>query len=444
MAEDSATHEAMRQAAVGNADGQHHAHELAVQYRNIDSLIPYINNARTHSDEQVAQIAASIKEFGWTNPVLVDGDNGIIAGHGRVLAARKLEATEIPVIELQGLSEAQRRAYILADNRLAQNAGWDRDLLALELTELDNADFDLSLLGFEPGELKDLLADEPKEGLTDPDEVPEPPAEAVTQPGDLWILGEHRLLCGDSTDAESVAYLMDGAKADMVFTDPPYGMRLDTDWSDAKSSLKFASEKNALGGKKHKTVIGDHNDFSPELISAITDIDAKEMFIWGADYFAELLPERNDGSLVVWDKRLDESADKMYGSTFELCWSRNRHKRETARIKWAGIFGTEKEFDHKRHHPTQKPALLVEWFFDKWGSAGDLVVDLYLGSGTTLIAAERLSRKCYGLEIDPIYCDVIIKRWQKFTGQEAVLKSTGDKYNDMFINGEKPDASTST
>jgi ParB-like chromosome segregation protein Spo0J len=191
MAEDSATHEAMRQAAVGNTDGQHHAGALAIEYRNIDSLIPYINNARTHSDEQVAQIAASIKEFGWTNPVLVDGDNGIIAGHGRVLAARKLEATEIPVIELQGLSEAQRRAYILADNRLAQNAGWDEDLLHLELTELGNTDFDLSLLGFDTGELKDLLADEPEEGLTDPDEVPEPPAEAITQPGDLWLLGAY-------------------------------------------------------------------------------------------------------------------------------------------------------------------------------------------------------------------------------------------------------------
>ena len=191
MAEDSTRHEAMRQAAVANTDGQHHAGALAIEYRNIDSLIPYINNARTHSDEQVAQIAASIKEFGWTNPVLVDGDNGIIAGHGRVLAARKLEATEIPVIELHGLSEAQRRAYILADNRLAQNAGWDNDLLTLELTELDNADFDLSLLGFEPGELKDLLTDEPEEGLTDPDEVPEPPAEAITQPGDLWLLGAY-------------------------------------------------------------------------------------------------------------------------------------------------------------------------------------------------------------------------------------------------------------
>jgi ParB-like chromosome segregation protein Spo0J len=191
---DSPTHAAMRQAAWNEntaADAQRPAGNLAVEYRNIDTLIPYVNNARTHSDEQVAQIAASIKEFGWTNPVLVDGDNGIIAGHGRVLAARKLEQTQIPVIELQGLSDAQRRAYVLADNRLAQNAGWDEDLLHLELTELGNADFDLSLLGFEPGELKDLLAGEPEEGLTDPDEVPEPPAEAITQPGDLWLLGAY-------------------------------------------------------------------------------------------------------------------------------------------------------------------------------------------------------------------------------------------------------------
>jgi len=192
--QDSSTHERMRKATVtsnnGN-EGQRHAPDLSVEYRNIDTLIPYVNNARTHSDEQVAQIAASIKEFGWTNPVLIDGENGIIAGHGRVQAARKLEQTDIPVIELQGLSEAQRRAYILADNRLAQNAGWDEDLLHLELTNLEYADFDLSLLGFEPGELSDLLADDPEEGLTDPDDVPDPPAEAITQPGDLWLLGAY-------------------------------------------------------------------------------------------------------------------------------------------------------------------------------------------------------------------------------------------------------------
>jgi len=391
---------------------------------NIDTLLPYANNAREHTEEQVAQVAASIQEFGWTNPLIIHG-NTVVAGHARLAAARKLGLKEVPVIDRSDMSEAQWKAYVLADNQLAQNATWNDGLLTLELDALAELDFDLDLLGFP--DLDALMGnDEPEEGLTDPDDVPEPPADPITQPGDLWILGEHRLLCGDSTDAESVAYLMNGAKADMVFTDPPYGMKLDTDWSGAKSSLKFASEKNALGGSKHKTVIGDHNDFSPELISAITDIDSKEMFIWGADYFAELLPERNDGSFVVWDKRLDESADKMYGSTFELCWSRNRHKRETARIKWAGIFGTEKEFDHKRHHPTQKPSLLAEWFFDKWGSTEDLVVDLYLGSGTTLIAAEKTNRKCYGIEIDPIYCDVIVKRWEDFTGQKAELAKPND------------------
>jgi len=390
----------------------------------IDTLLPYANNAREHTEEQVAQVAASIQEFGWTNPLIIHG-NTVVAGHARLAAARKLGLKEVPVIDRSDMSEAQWKAYVLADNQLAQNATWNDGLLTLELDALAELDFDLDLLGFP--DLDALMGnDEPEEGLTDPDDVPEPPADPITQPGDLWILGEHRLLCGDSTDAESVAYLMNGAKADMVFTDPPYGMKLDTDWSGAKSSLKFASEKNALGGSKHKTVIGDHNDFSPELISAITDIDSKEMFIWGADYFAELLPERNDGSFVVWDKRLDESADKMYGSTFELCWSRNRHKRETARIKWAGIFGTEKEFDHKRHHPTQKPSLLAEWFFDKWGSTEDLVVDLYLGSGTTLIAAEKTNRKCYGIEIDPIYCDVIVKRWEDFTGQKAELAKPND------------------
>jgi hypothetical protein len=199
-------------------------------------------------------------------------------------------------------------------------------------------------------------------------------------------------------------------------------MNLDTDWSNAKSSLKFASEKNALGGKKHKKVIGDNEDFKPELITTIFDNFGycKEIFTWGADYYAELLSDKNNGSWVVWDKRLDESADKMYGSTFELCWSKQKHKRMIARIKWAGIFGTEQEFDHKRHHPTQKPINLVVWFFDYYSLQDKIkVADLYLGSGSTLIACEKTNRKCYGMELDEHYCDVIVQRWQDFTGKQA-------------------------
>ena len=404
---------------------------MNIEQVKIDKLIPYARNSRTHSDAQVAQIAASIKEFGWTNPVLMDGDNGIIAGHGRVLAARVLGQIDIPTIELSHMTDIQKRAYIISDNKLALNAGWDEEVLGLEITELKEFGFDLNLTGFSTDEIDALLAPAGTEGLTDEDAVPDAPEAPVTVLGDVWLLGKHRLMCGDSISIDAVEKLMNGQKADMVFTDPPYGMHLDTDWSSAKSSLKFAKEKNAIGGKKHRQVIGDHDDFTPELINTVfACFDyCKEIFLWGADYYAEHLPSKNDGSWVVWDKRLDESADKMYGSTFELCWSKAKHKRMLARIKWAGIFGTEQEFDRKRHHPTQKPVKLVEWFFDYYSMKDKIIIaDIYGGAGGTLIACEKTNRICRMMELDPKYCDVIVQRWQEFTGQTATLESDGKPF----------------
>lgn len=404
---------------------------MEIKKRMIDLLIPYVNNARTHDEAQVKQIASSIKEFGFNNPVLIDEQGGIIAGHGRVQAAQLLNLSEVPTITLSHLSEAQKKAYILADNRMALNAGWDIELLKLEILDLDDKDFDLSLTGFDDDELAEFLKEE-IDPQSDEDAVPEIPDEPISKEGDIWILGNHRVMCGDSTSIDAVEKLMDGNKADMVFTDPPYGMKLDTDWSDAKSSLKFASEKRALGGKKHKQVIGDHDDFTPDLINTVfANFDyCKEIFLWGADYYAEHLPNKNEGSWVVWDKRLDESADKMYGSTFELCWSKARHKRMLARVKWAGIFGTEQEFDRKRHHPTQKPVKLVEWFFDYYSLKDKKVVaDLYGGAGGTLIACEKVEKSARLMELDPQYVDVIVKRWQDYTGKEAILESTNETFN---------------
>ena len=383
-------------------------------------LIPYARNTRTHIDEKVTKIVSSIKVFGFTNPVLVDQDNMIIAGHGRVMAANKLKLGKVPTICLKHLTEAQKKAYIIADNRLALNAGWDEDMLKVELEELNDLEFDISLLGFEDKEIESLLS-EPTEGLTDEDAVPDLPEEPTTKLGDLWILGEHRLLCGDSTSIDAVDKLMDGNKADMVFTDPPYGMFLDT----AMSERKTKKDNWVSKPKKYDKVIGDHEDFKPELITSILDIDAKEVFIWGADYFAELLPKKNDGSWIVWDKRAGVESMKWSTSEFELCWSKKRHHRKIARITWSGILGTEQEHDGKsgRVHPTQKPTKLAVWFFDNWGSDNDLVVDIYLGSGSTLIAAEKTNRKCYGMELDPKYCDVIIQRWEEFTGNKAELSN---------------------
>jgi DNA modification methylase len=405
-----------------------------VERWKIEKLVPYARNARTHSDEQVGQIAASIKEWGWTTPVLVDETGSIIAGHGRTLAAQRLQMTEVPVMVAKGWSDAKKRAYVLADNKLALNAGWDNEMLALELGEIGDLGFDLALTGFTADEIAALTPEQIEPGLTDEDAVPEVPEAPVTVLGDVWLLGKHRVMCGDSTSIDAVEKLMDGQKADMVFTDPPYGMHLDTDWSAAKSSLKFAKEKNALGGKKHRQVIGDHDDFTPELINTVfACFDyCKEIFLWGADYYAEHLPNKNDGSWVVWDKRLDESADKMYGSTFELCWSKARHKRMLARVKWAGIFGTEQEFDRKRHHPTQKPVKLVEWFFDYYSMKDKIIIaDIYGGAGGTLIACEKTNRICRMMELDPKYCDVIVQRWQEFTGKIATNAETGQPFAEV-------------
>jgi len=388
----------------------------------LSDLIPYINNSRKHSDDQVAQIAASIKEFGWTNPILVDGNNGIIAGHGRIMAAKKLSMTEVPVIELAHLSKEQRKALIIADNKLALNSDWDTNLLAIELKDLQDLGFDLNLTGFDGMELASLLKPEQVEGLTDEDAVPETPIEPKTKLGDIYLLGNHRLMCGDSTSVDAIDKLMNGDKADVVFTDPPYGMFLDADFS----KMGGAGSMTNKSGNKYDKVIGDNNDFTPALINTVFASFGycKEIFLWGADYYAELLPNKNEGSWVVWDKRLDESADKMYGSTFELCWSKAKHKRMMARVKWAGIFGMSKEHDKKRVHPTQKPVELVAWFFDYFSLKDKKnVVDLYGGSGSTLIASEKVGKHSYVMELDPKYCDVIVKRWEDFTGRKAELLS---------------------
>lgn len=390
-----------------------------VQEVALEALKPYEKNAKIHNAEQVDRIAKSIQEFGFISPCLIDKDFNIIAGHGRVKAAQQLNLKTVPCVFIEGLTETQRKAYILADNRLTELGEWDDDLLQGELEELADMDFNIELTGFE---FEDY--DEPKEIIEDDfsEEV-----EPTTKLGDIWQLGRHRLICGDSTDSNIIGKLMGGEKADMVFTDPPYGMGLDTDFSSMKNHLDFAKEKGFIGGKKYSQGMVDK--FSPKMIEAAFAIGANETFLWGADYFSELLPNKNEGSWLVWDKRAngnndeeeDYSSDKMYGSCFELCWSKKKHKRDIARIKWAGVFGTEQEFDHKRYHPTQKPIRLSEWFIKRYSKNGQIIVDLFGGSGSTLIACEQLNRTCFMAELDPHYCDVIINRWENLTGEKAVL-----------------------
>ena len=389
---------------------------MEITNKRIADIIPYAANAKKHDKRQINNVAESIKQYGFVQPIVIDRDGVIVIGHCRALAAKKLGMQEVPCVCVDDLTPEQVNALRLVDNK-SNESDWDYDLLADEIPGLDLSafDFDWGL----PEITEEVIEDEAPEVDED--------AEPIAKLGDIWQLGRHRLMCGDSTDKETVELLMDGKKADMVFTDPPYGMNLDTDYSGMKNNLDFAKSKNFTGGKKYEQ--GNVDDFNPLMIDAVLSIDAKEMFLWGADYFAELLPCKNDGSWIVWDKRAngnddieeDYSSDKMYGSCFELCWSKNKHKRDIARVKWAGVFGTEQEFDHKRYHPTQKPIKLAEWFLKRYSKDGHIIVDLFGGSGSTLIACEQLDRTCYMMELDPKYCDVIIKRWEKFTGEKAVL-----------------------
>ena len=394
-------------------------HSKELKLIKVSELVPYANNARTHNDEQITKLRSSLREFGFVNPVLVDKDNNIIAGHGRIMAAKAEGIQEVPCVLVEHLTEAQKKAYILADNRLALDAGWDMELVSLELESLKEMDFDITLTGFEIDEFNLQEDKEIEEDEFDVDKALEEIKEPIAKRGQIYKLGNHRLMCGDSTVKEDVDRLMNGDKADMVFTDPPYGMFLNADYSDMDSKFKGSN-----GGNKYEQVKGDNEDFKPELITSVLNNFSycKEIFLWGADYYSELIEEKNNGSWVVWDKRLDDSADKMYGSTFELCWSKARHKRMIARVKWAGIFGMEKEDTKKRCHPTQKPVQLVNWFFDYWSMKDkNIIVDVYGGSGSTLIACEQTNRICYMMELDGKYCDVIIKRWEEYTGNKAEL-----------------------
>ena len=395
---------------------------------SVSSLIPYARNSRTHSDAQVGQIAASIKEFGFLNPIIVDGESGIIAGHGRVLAAQKLGLAELPVIEAGHLSDTQRRAYIIADNKLAMNAGWDDEMLRVELDALGVDGFDLELTGFSLDEIADLQIEEVPEGLTDEDAVPEAPEDPVTVEGDVWVLGNHRLMCGDSTSIDAVEKLMDGQKVGMVFTDPPYGIEIVQNnqiggggaFGTGKAAKKCGKEIKA---NKYAPVAGDEStDVAVEAIQVIRTLGAKVEIIWGGNYYAEELG--NSNCWVVWDKQTGESTF----ADAELAWTNQETKVRIFQHRWSGICKAS-EHGEKRLHPTQKPVALAQWCIEIYGYECESVVDLFGGAGLTLIACERIKKDSYTMELSPAYCDVIINRWQKYTGKEAVLESTGETYN---------------
>ncbi len=393
---------------------------MEVTNKSVEELIPYVSNSRTHSDHQISQISSSIHEFGFNNPILIDDSNGIIAGHGRLMAAKKLGMDSVPCVVLSDLSEAQKKAYVIADNQLALNAGWDLDILKLEVEHLQENYFDIDLLGFDNDFLDGLLEPEPAEGLTDEDAVPEVPEVPTTKQGDVWCLGDHRVMCGDSTSIDAVSILLEGKIADMVHTDPPYGINYQSN-SRVKSD-KFKVLKN--------------DDVFLDIAPVIDTCSKGWVFVWTSwkvltkwlDQFEAFGYPTNQ---VIWHKPGGGIGDlkKTFSSDYEtaLVWHRGA---ELTGKRIGSVWKVSKDGATEYLHPTQKPVALAEEALDKTTKQGDLVLDLFGGSGSTLIACEKINRSAAIMELDPKYCDVIVNRWQDFTGNSAILESTGDSFND--------------
>ncbi len=388
---------------------------------DIDKLIPYVNNARTHSDDQVAQIAASIQEFGFNNPILTDGKNGIIAGHGRLAAARKLGLKSVPVIELAHLTKAQKRAYILADNRLAMNANWDTGLLKGELDSLIEDGFNLDLLGFDEAEIAEIIgAGELEQGLTDPDDAPEAPEEPITKPGDVWILGNHRLMCGDSTNIDAVERLCNGDLVDMLLTDPPYNVAYEGQTKEALKIQNDAMSNDAFRQFLRDAFVSANSVMKPGAVFYIWHADLEGHNFRGACFDANWKVRQ----CLIWKKNGMVLGRQDYQSRHEPClygWKEGAVHLWAADRKQTTIL----EFDRPTRngeHPTMKPVALFEYQMLNNTNGGDVVLDLFGGSGTTLIAAEKNGRHSRIMELDPKYCDVIVKRWEEFTGKKAVLE----------------------
>jgi site-specific DNA-methyltransferase (adenine-specific) len=406
----------------------------------LDRLVPYERNARTHSPEQVAQIVASIQEFGFTNPLLVDGNDGILAGHGRLAAAKDMGLAEVPVIVLDHLTPTQRRAYILADNQLALNAGWDMEMLSVELGELGELGFDLSLLGFDDEQLAEIAPNVnqmPPDEQGDPDDVPEPPADPITKPGDLWLLGKHRVMCGDSKSLTEVERLMGGGLADLLLTDPPYNVALGMD-ETPEEAKKRNRRTDGLTIENDKMKDEDFRQFLRDVYYAADSVmNAGAVFyVWHAD--SEGYNFRGAAKDVGWRVRqcLVWNKSSLVMGRQDYQW-----KHEPCLYGWkegaAHFWGSDRsqatvlDFikpSRNDEHPTMKPLELFQYQVENSSKKGGVVLDLFGGSGTTLIACEKTSRQARLMELAPRYCDVIVKRWQQFTGKTATLEATGQPF----------------
>jgi len=407
-----------------------------VERWSLARLTPYARNARTHSDAQVAQIAASIREWGWTVPVLVDEAGTIIAGHGRVLAAQRLALTEVPVMVARGWSEAKRRAYVLADNKLALNAGWDEAMLRAELADLVGLGADLSLTGFSTEEVAALTV-EPSAGLTDPDDVPEAPAVPVSQLGDVWQLGRHRLVCGDSTNAEDVAKALNGVSPHLMVTDPPYGVAYDPAW------------RNAVGLSGTKRTGKVLNDDRADWRQAWALFPGAVAYVWHGALHATTVAESLTAegfqirTQIIWAKDRLVLSRGDYHWQHEPCWYA---VREGTKGHWSGDRKQttlwqipSRDQDANTVHGTQKPVECMRRPIENNSSPGQAIYEPFCGSGTTLIAAELTGRACHAMEIDPAYVDVAVLRWQAFSGQPALLEGDGRPFAEVAAE-RRPEA----
>lgn len=398
-----------------------------------EKLVPYARNARTHSEEQVAQIAASIVEFGFTNPILAGSDGVIVAGHGRLAAAQKLGLDTVPVVVLDHLTPTQRRALIIADNRIAENAGWDDAMLRIELQSLQEDGFNLDITGFDADALAEIMAGEETtvDGQTDDDAVPEVPVTPISRPGDVWELGNHRLLCGDATEPASYDALMADAMADMVFCDPPYGVNYAN------------SAKDKLRGT-HRPILNDNlgEDFEPFLTAALTPMLQR---CSGAVYIAMSSSELDTlqsafraaggkwSTFIIWAKNTFTLGRADYQRQYEPIlygWPEGQNRHWCGDRDQGDVWNIKKPQKNDLH-PTMKPVELVERAIRNSSRPGDIVLDPFGGSGTTLIAAEKSGRIGWLIELDPKYVDVIVRRWQDWTGQEAYREADAVKFDDL-------------
>ena len=420
---------------------------LRVKLRKLTDLKPFEDNPRQHSPAQLDMIVASIRQFGWTIPILIDEEQTILAGHARWAAAETIGMDLVPTITKEGLSPAQKRAYVIADNKLTEVSYWDNDALSRAFQAMIEDDFDPLVTGFSQGEV-DFLMDgflRGTEGLTDEDEVPEPLEDPVSQTGDVWLCGRHRVRCGDSTKAEDVAALLADDKVDMVFTDPPYGISIvqgatvggakpfgsEKGWvgGGARYKIPFRGKKGTVGGVnivepgRYEAVIGDDSvDTAVAAYQICADLGATLIF-WGGNFYAHELPPSR--CWIAWDK---ENTGNF--ADVELAWTNMDRAAKLFRHMWNGLMKAS-ERGERRVHPTQKPVALAEWCFNEFGKRGDKVLDLFLGSGSALIGAEQTGRDCLGMEMAPAYVDVCVRRWQDFTGGEATLEGDGRPFDEI-------------